>query len=399
MKADAVQDRAIQATESNQQATQSATKRQPSQRGVRAFNVPGKRSPFAVQWRIDGKRKTEFFAAKGDRDLRAGALRKEKQANMLPLVPTRADSQEWAAFKIAIGEADWRDVVAAWKTAGGAAAVFSVNEAVERYLADQDKRLADGRLAQVTHKKNCPKAKAFAADFTGVPVMRVTGEEIEEWIEDLGFEAAETFNTYRKVIHAVFESCRKVCPLNPAADVPLRNDKGEVGILTVDQTVTLLAYAQNHFPEIVARLSLECFAGLRFSSAYRLERGDINFEDKGVLLPAHKLKTGMQTGRRHYIDGLPENLFDWVMLENAATWTLSPREYRRLKSKCFNDARVPHPHNGLRHSFCTYHVAAFKNPGLTATILAHRNQGLLWSTYNGKATQKEGLRYFTLRPQ
>jgi hypothetical protein len=65
----------------------------------------------------------------------------------------------------------------------------------------------------------------------------------------------------------------------------------------------------------------------------------------------------------------------------------------------FTDAKVPHPHNCLRHSFCTYHVAAFKNPGLTATILCHRNQGMLWARYNGNATQDQGKRYWTITPE
>jgi integrase len=265
---------------------------------------------------------------------------------------------------------------------------------VERYVAQQDAMLAEGKIARVTHKKNCPKAKMFGADFGLRSISEVRPAEISEWIDDLGFEAAETYNTYRKVLHALFESGREECPTNPVSTLQLRSDQHDVGLITVEQTEALLAYALKTYREIVPRLALECFAGIRFSSAFRLERGDINFEDKGITLPAHKLKTR----RRHYIDGLPKSLFLWIALETPATWCISPREYRRLKSACFDEAQVPHPHNCLRHNFATYHLAAFKNPGLTATILCHRDQQLLWSTYNGRATHRDGLRYFELRP-
>ncbi len=58
----------------------------------------------------------------------------------------------------------------------------------------------------------------------------VTPEQIEEWIDDLGFEAAETFNTYRKAVNAIFETCKKECSFNPTSEIEVRNDGGDVGL-------------------------------------------------------------------------------------------------------------------------------------------------------------------------
>lgn len=401
MQPDATQGNSVSQETSNQKATGEATIKQPGESkrkrhegGVRTFEDHKKPSAFGVQWRVDGKRKTEFFSNESDRDRRATALRKERRSNTLALVPARDELNEWHAFKSAIGGADWRDVVAAWQREGGKEKLITVGEIVQRYLAEQDKRLAVGSLAKVTHKKNCPKAKAFEADFGTYPAADVEASEIEEWIDDLGFEAAETFNTYRKIVHSIFECAKKECPYNPVSDVKSRDDKGEIEILTVEETEQLLKYALANYRDLVPRLALECFAGLRFSSAHRIVKGDINFDDKGILLPAHRIKTG----RRHYIDGLPENLWEWLALETPATWSMTSRTCRRLKSECFKKAKVRHPNNVLRHSFCTYHVAAFKDSGRTATILCHRNQGMLWAHYNGAAKQADGVRYFKLRP-
>ena len=61
-------------------------------------------------------------------------------------------------------------------------------------------------------------------------------------------------------------------------------------------------------------------------------------------------------------------------------------------------AKVPHPHNALRHSFASHHVAAFKKPGLTAFLLCHGSEKKLWSNYKGNATEAEGKRWWEITP-
>lgn len=363
--------------------------------GVRPFFLQNRpNSPFALQWRVDGKRKTESFATATDRDNRVRALRKERKANTLGLVPTRAELMEWQAFKTAIGNANWREVVVAWKKGGGSEVQVTVREIVQAYLAEQDKRLAKHQIVQATYSKNCHKAKAFDQDFSAFAASQIAGREIEEWIDSLGHTAAETFNTYRKVVHAVFAHSKKHCPVNPISDIRTRKTIGEIEILTVDETRKLLEYASENYPQIVLRLALECFAGLRFSSAWRIAKAEIDFVEEGIRLPAEKMKTGTS----HFIDKLPENLWKWLRIETDETWTITHRNYGRLKSRCFTEAGVKHPHNCLRHSFCTYHAAAFKDTARTATILCHRGQQVLWTNYKGLASSLDGIRYFEIFP-
>ena len=144
---------------------------------------------------------------------------------------------------------------------------------------------------------------------------------------------------------------------------------------------------------------MEAFAGLRFSSAFKLEKHDVNFVDKGILLPAHKLKTGKgRGGRRRYIDKLPENLWSWLAVTNDACWALQSSDWMHLKSDLFTKAKVPHPHNSLRHSFATHHMAWQGDAARTAAILCHKDQQELWEHYNGCATSVAGAAYFTITP-
>ena len=371
-------------------------------RGIRRFIRHGRPSPFCVQWRIDGQVKSEYFKEAKDRDKRAGELARARTKGILIQVPQRAEQAEWQAFKTAIGETPWQDVVTGWKAHQKASGVvlcpLTVQAAVEAYLKEIEALETGEQLSEDTARQKRQKVEAFAAAFGGNRLTQVTGEDIEDWIEsDLGYDNPHTFNNWRKHIRTLFDHYRKQIHQNPCDDIRTRNDATEhVGILTPAQTAKLFAYAlTENRRHLIGRLALESFAGLRFASAYRLEKADINFKDRGLLLPKHKIKTK----RRHYIDGLPENLWPWMDVTSDACWSLTPAEYMKEKSQLFSDAKVPHPHNCLRHSFCTYHVAAYKNPGLTATILCHRNQGMLWARYNGNATQDQGKRYWTITPE
>ncbi|MGA2691869.1 MAG: hypothetical protein ABSF76_05850 [Opitutaceae bacterium] len=371
-------------------------------RGIRRYFRPGRPSPFAVQWRVDGQVKTESFKEAKDRDRRAAELARSRAKGVLVQMPQRTELADWQAFKTAIGDTPWQDVIAGWKAhqkaSGVVLSTLTVKEAVDAFLKDIEAREADDQLAEDTVRQKRQKVEVFADAFGGIRLTQITGDDIEEWIEsDLGYDNPHTFNNWRKHIRSFFDHYRKQIHQNPCDDIHTRNDATEhVGILTPVQTAKLFSYAlAENRRHLIGRLALEAFAGLRFASAYRLEKTDINFKDKGLLLPKHKLKTK----RRHYIDGLPENLWPWLDATSDACWSLTPAEYMKEKSQLFTDAKVPHPHNCLRHSFCTYHVAAFKNPGLTATILCHRNQGMLWARYNGNATQEQGKRYWTITPE
>lgn len=355
-----------------------------------------RRSPFGVQWYTGTGRHRKFFASEAACDRKLADLVKKAKRGVLRQEMSQADQAAWRAFREAVGATPWQDVVAGWRehaaNSGRLPCTLTVAAASKLFLDDLETRRGQFSPGYFTHVKQ--KVTLFSYTF-GVNLLgSVTPEDIEDWIDDLGFEANGTFNMYRKMVRMFYEFFRKQVK-NPCDEVPARSETiSAVGILTVQQTRDLFAYAAKHHRDALGRLALEAFAGLRFSSAFRLEKSDINFEDRGILLPAHKLKTG----RRHYIDGLPDNLWLWLKATNDGCWAMESSEWMHLKSKLFTDSKVPHPRNCLRHSFCTYHVAAHKNPGLTSTILCHRNQQKLWSNYNGIAKQAEGLAYFEIKP-
>ena len=369
-------------------------------RGVRKLEASGPRpKPHGVEWRVDGKRKTEWFKERADRDKRYAELVAERrQGTLARAIPLR-DQQEWIHFQAAVEGTNWREVVAGWRAwmteKGTSPCKLTIREAAELFVKEGEKRVKNGTLAADTMAHRRTKIRTFADAFGANRLTQITSTELEDWIDGLGFEAPATFNSWRAHVRAFYSHFAEQVPVNPAAKIRVRADLvEEVEILTVPETARLFAYALENHPEALGRLAVEAFVGLRFSSACRVAKEDIKVEQRGIELPAVKIKTR----RRYYVDGLPDNLWPWLAKTPESCWHLTTSDYMHLKSAMFAGADIAHPHNCLRHSFATYHLAAHKSPGRTATILCHSSEKKLWERYNGKATQTDGLRYFTISP-
>ncbi len=75
----------------------------------------------------------------------------------------------------------------------------------------------------------------------------------------------------------------------------------EPGILSVDDMVRLFRMNQKIDPEICGLLALGAFAGMRTSAIAKMDYEEIDFAQRGILIPASKTKKR----RRQWIEGLP----------------------------------------------------------------------------------------------
>ena len=145
--------------------------------------------------------------------------------------------------------------------------------------------------------------------------------------------------------------------------------------------------------ELMGRLALEAFGGLRTDTAGQIVASEIHSD--GLRIPAAKIKTA----KNQFIDGLPANLNAWLHWSQPEKWSMTQRQYLVAKTGAFIRAGIPHPHNCLRHGFASYHVAAFKNESRTALIMCHRSAKMLQDTYRGIInSQSDALAYFEIKP-
>jgi hypothetical protein len=84
-------------------------------------------------------------------------------------------------------------------------------------------------------------------------------------------------------------------------------------------------------------------------------------------------------------------------LEHGKFWSGEERTFLEHYAELCETAKVARKANGLRHAFCTYHLAAHANENLTA-LQAGNSPAIIHAHYKGLATRKEALTWFAVKP-
>lgn len=369
----------------------------------------GRKKPFVLI--VHGKH-NEAFEKEADA-LSAGHDLAEKEKEFGREV--RAfDVPEWRRYQEAkrlyFGgtEPDWPRLANGLKTELGT--VLVANAAVKYEALKKSEN-----LASFSHIKK--RLSRLVEAFGTLEIGRVETGKLREWLtalaDELDFDPW-TVRGHLKTAKAFFNWAKleKLCAENPCDPIkPPKILKKKINILTVDEMARLFEKNKN-FP-VVGKLALEAFGGVRFSSAGRLVLADLKFADKGIELPASRLVengdgspewiNNHKSEDRHYIDGLPSNLWEWLKAAPAECWELTERQYERAKIEAFvragfaADGRDERK-NCLRHSFATYHVAWKKDAASTAVLMQHTSPAILYRHYKGRGTHADGLKYFKIMP-
>ncbi len=358
--------------------------------------------PYGVQWRIDGQRKTKTFQTQEKQIEFAKALAGDTKRDGLAALRLNTDeAREWRAFRALIGaDANLEAVAACWeRNKAVAVSPLTVREAVALYTAAKTAEGVDA--ASISHYG--PIFDRLEAAMGERNVGDVTGEEIAAFMAaQVGSEHTRRsrFARCRALFNWLLES-KRISSTPFAGMKPPKVAAKEVEILSIAQSKSLFSKSSTNEDgspisqerrEMLGRLALEAFAGLRNDTAGQIVAAEI--QKDGLRIPAAKIKTR----KDQFLDGLPKNLHAWLKWSRPEEWAMTQRQYAEAKADAFTRADVPHPHNCLRHGFASYHVAAYKNPAATSVVLCHKSAQLLWDTYRGIATQPDGNAYFAITP-
>jgi len=373
-------------------------------KGIRLLPTrPNTPSPFGCTWSAGGRRKSQFFSTKERLETKLRELIEARKKGDIAILPTRSEIEEWRAFKAAAGAIPAMEILAQWRAglvaAGKPVCDKTVTKAVDEYLARETKRKDNGNISADTLRQRTRKLTLFKEAFGFAMLDAVTAAEIEDWIDDLDHvDSASTFTDYVKKVRGLYTHFADIVPKSPADRVELRSDlSSHIKVYQVEDAAKVLLYVKEHRPELMVRVAMEIFVGIRFTTAALLQREHIKISDRRIDIPAALIKT--RRGRN--IDAMPAVFWEWATLGWDQPWdTLSKSEYMHRKSELFgpNASGITAIHNGFRHTFASMHVAKFNNPGLTATILCHRNQQMLHAVYLGKATKEQSDQYFGITP-
>jgi integrase len=375
---------------------------------VRPHYREGRRRPWEARWYVNRKPRSKFFEAKKDRDRFIKEFQREIGRNGEEVYKVDGRRQrEWQEVDSILPHVSPLELARCWLQHQGDGKDRTFSEAMQAYLLEMKRA---GRDAD--YQKHTLRAlKRFAASHGENGVGAITSEEVSEFIHGLPFQAL-TKRHYRTYLVGAFKWFLKQgwVENNPAAAVPSpKVDLQEPGILTVEETEALFRANEKVDPEICGLLALGAFAGMRTSAINRLAYEDIEFSNRAILIPAAKAKKG----RRHYIEGLPDNLWSWLERTPAAAFQMNQRQFAYRRAAAFVRAGLlvsrekarrtgakpkSPPKNCLRHSFVSYHVALHRDPGKTALLVSHKDQAILWDHYLGVATGEDAGRYFSITP-
>jgi len=377
------------------QTARNGSKRWEPPRGIRLIDFaqrPGR--PYGVQWRIDGRAKTKTFATAEQqiefaKDLAGGV--KASGTAAFHLDPDEA--RTWRAFRADIGpDVDLEAVKACWRRYGAQRQALTVRDAVAQFLAAKD---ASG-LERAAASHYAVALARLTAKMGNTDVAAVDREEVAAWVSGLGMSAwsARTHSKRARELFGWLKRSRLITD-NPCDGLePTRVIQKEAEILSVDQGRALFTENLHQPPELLGRLALEAFAGLRFGSAATIQPADIAWDQRGIALPADRIKTR----KRVFITRLPDNLWAWLGRSFiAGPWKMTPRQYLEAKGEAFAVAKIPHPRNCLRHSAATYLVARDGEVGKAATMLCN-SEKMIRQHYLGRASEADGAAWFRISP-
>src|SRR6516225_5481357 len=240
----------------------------------------------------------------------------------------------------------------------------------------------------------------FAEAFDGKPVAEITAPQIDEWLRSLSDHetgkrlSPVTRNNFRRVLIVAFNFAlgRGYCVGNSAlGSARAKEIASPVGILTVDQTARLL---ENAAPELVPYIAIGAFAGLRRAELERLDWQEVDLGSGLIEVTASKAKSA----RRRFVRIQP-NLAKWLQPHARLSGNVAPPKYRELLQTARKAATIEEwPHNALRHSFASYHLARFNDTAALALELGHTSAHLVFQHYRQLVRPKQAERYWKIAP-
>lgn len=344
--------------------------------------------------------------------------------------------KKWETAQAVLGpDVDPVDVSIEWKAAQKKSSKHSkstrVGEIVDKFILSA----STGKGADKIHHN----AKMFERlkDRYGNETFRefsTSTEDIEHWIKTLPFAQRTKINHYKQYKQVFAWAYRhRLTSEDPFQRIesPEKDEYNEIEYMPTQDVIKLFE-ANYEDADTCALLALNLFGGLRSSAVSRIERKDLDYDKRTVFTPAWKTKKN----RSQLIEGHPNVMWEWIrrasdsafappckniknQVEQKSWKAKTARKFNWKKFRALRDAGLAAsisnnkkktanvaetafapPHNWARHSFATFHCAAFRKYEETAILLSHAETvETLEKHYKGVATKKEGLRFFGITPE
>jgi integrase len=288
----------------------------------------------------------------------------------------------------------------------------TVRQAVDELI----KSKTDARKSDIYVKDLEGRLYPFADKFQ-VRLSSITGQQVEEYIRALRIPGSDgkpaplsgrTQNNHRRIIGTLFKFAvkRGYLPRDHdelSAVERAEDDSGEIEIFAPDELEKLFAAAQAPVKErgkfrnretMIPYLAIGAFAGLRAAELQRLDWSEVNLTRRFIEIKASKAKTA---SRR--LAPVTDNLAAWLAPYAETSGPVAPfaNMSKQLTERLAPAAGLVWKHNGLRHSFISYRLAAIKDVGQVA-LEAGNSPQMIFKHYRQLVTEEQAKQWFAVLP-
>lgn len=246
--------------------------------------------------------------------------------------------------------------------------------------------------------------RIFSRAFPGRTLDDFERVKLKAWFEGQPLAPA-TVRSYYRAVRVLFRWAVRQDPplvaLDPTEGLVLELDEPDraVGFLSVEDCRSIMDGAGRYR----SALALMLFAGVRPEEVAGrgksfLDWSHVDCVGRVVRVPSEIAKTR----RPRVLEGLPDALWAWLQPKDKGPVCPghSRQAIRVAKIAANFGTERPWPKDGLRHTFATYHVAAFSDVGKTILLLGHEGApAMFWNHYRGLATAGAAAEFWALRPQ
>jgi integrase len=282
-----------------------------------------------------------------------------------------------------------------------------IREALELLVAEKE---AAG-VRERTIKNLRGTVFSFERSVAGKLVSEVSHDDVVNWLGGNGWAPA-TVRTKRIDLQTFFRAAvaRKWATHDPTKSLEREHlDEQAPGILTVEQCRSLLEGCRKVQPIFCGFISLALFAGIRPEELERMDQSDIDLVRGYAEVRADVAKT-----RQRRLVELSKNCKAWIKVGlelpplnsrgrmNKARLMAGFEGFRKqVQGGKEQWVKVPGeawPHDAMRHSFASYHLALHGSAEQTSLQMGHRSSDMLFRHYRELVTKQEAEKFWRISP-
>lgn len=238
------------------------------------------------------------------------------------------------------------------------------------------------------------RLERFARTFGKRQLAGISLAELKQWLDDPTTTARTRINYATKCSQLYGYAIR-----HGWADANLVEritrptpEAGEPGIFSVEESAHLLEHADS--VGLLPYVALGLFAGLRSAELQRLDWSAVKLSERAVIVGA-----GIAKKRSRRVVEISDTLASWLTVCSKSRGpVVNVPDFRKALNALAKAAAVDWPQNGLRHSFASYHLAAYNDTVRTAFLMGHSNPRIVHDHYKAIVQKSDAERFFALRP-